>query len=35
VKGIQSKRDMEKTIEIVEGMENLKRISTLAKLLRG
>jgi len=35
VKGIQSKKDMEKTIELVEVMENLKRISTLADLLRG
>jgi len=35
VKGIQSKKDMEKTIERVENMENLKRISTLADLLRG
>ncbi|NWF54197.1 MAG: MmgE/PrpD family protein [Syntrophaceae bacterium] len=35
VKGIQSKKDMEKTIELVEGLENLKRISTLADLLQG
>ena len=35
VKGIQSKKEMEKTIEIVETLETLKNISTLANLLRG
>ncbi len=35
VRGIQSKKDMEKTIELVDSLENLKRISLLADLLRG
>jgi 2-methylcitrate dehydratase PrpD len=35
VKGIQPKKEMEKTIELVEDLENLKKISTLADLLRG
>jgi 2-methylcitrate dehydratase PrpD len=35
VKGIQSAKECEKTIELVEGLENLKKISTLADLLRG
>ena len=35
VKGIQPKKEMEKTIELVEDLENLKKISTLANLLRG
>ena len=35
VKGIQSQREREKTIEIVENLENLKKISTLTDLLRG
>ncbi len=35
VKGIQSKKEMEKTIEIVENLEALKKISTLTDLLRG
>jgi len=33
VKGIQSKKEMEKTIETVENLENLKKISTLTNLL--
>jgi len=33
VKGIQSKKDAEMTVEIVENMEALKKISTLANLL--
>ncbi len=35
VKRIQAKKEMEKTIEVVEGLEGLKKISTLADLLRG
>ena len=35
VKGIQSKKDMAETIARVDGLENLKRISSLADLLRG
>ncbi|MDI6754339.1 MAG: MmgE/PrpD family protein [Thermodesulfobacteriota bacterium] len=35
VKGIQAKKEMEKTIEIVENLEALKKISALADLLRG
>jgi len=34
-KGVQSRKEMEKTIEIVENLENLKRISTLTNLLSG
>jgi len=35
VKGIQSAREREKTIGIVEDLENLQKISTLTDLLRG
>ena len=35
VKGIQPKKEMEKTIALVGDLENLKKISTLADLLRG
>jgi len=35
VRGIQLKKEMEKTIALVGNLENLKKISTLADLLRG
>jgi 2-methylcitrate dehydratase PrpD len=35
VKGIQSKKEMEKSIEMVENLETLKKITTLTDLLRG
>jgi 2-methylcitrate dehydratase PrpD len=35
VKGIQPKKEMEKTIALVGDLENLKKISTLTDLLRG
>ncbi len=35
VKGIQSKEEMEKSIETVENLESLKKISALTDLLRG
>jgi 2-methylcitrate dehydratase PrpD len=35
VKGIQSKEEMEKSIETVEDLEKLKKISALTDLLRG
>ncbi len=35
VKGIQPKRETEKTMEIVENLETLKKISTLTDLLSG
>jgi hypothetical protein len=35
VKGIQSKKEMERTIELVENLERLKKISTLTDLLSG
>lgn len=35
VKGIQSKKEMERTIELVENLEGLKKISTLTDLLSG
>ena len=35
VKGIQSRREMEKSIEIVENLETLKKITVLTDLLRG
>ena len=35
VKGIQPKKEMERSIEIVENLETLKKITTLTDLLRG
>jgi 2-methylcitrate dehydratase PrpD len=35
VKGIQTKGEAEKTIEVVEGLEKLRKISILTDLLRG
>jgi len=35
VKGIQSRREMEKSIEIVENLETLRKITILTDLLRG